>query len=186
MKTGISFALALLSLLPATTSPSWAAEGWLSGGLESTPVAPAPALRAYITETMALNVVVVPDFRIGKKDSAVGPLALDLKTWSGGLRIALLPLRRTTGQVKHGPMLEARPAFTYVSSNPGPTLTTYVLGTGLGWDVEYFVARVPGLSLGANAIALYEYNWLKEPGEPDNYTHTVGLRGTILNVRYYF
>jgi hypothetical protein len=174
MKTRL---LSLLSLLvPLAVS---AAPGNFSLGFEGTPTSASPAARWALDENTALNLS-APG--ITYQTSPTGTY------WNVGLEIALLPMRRTVGDLKHGPRIGVRGGYSYYEVEIFNEDTEHGVngGLGFGWDLEYFVTRIPGLSVGANVGLEYAYNWTSETGLPDTYQHQILPRGNILNLRYYF
>jgi hypothetical protein len=175
MKTKTRFSLTLLSLLPAATL---AAPGNLGVGVEGTTTSPAPAIRVYLTDVLALNFN-VPYLRMDHQDDSHD-------FWGMEIGAAILPMQRSLGPVRHGPRLGASLSNSYYNYESGPSDQSFALGLNAGWDLEYFVAAVPGLSLGGNVGVRYGYNWRELPGAPDRYGHEIGGMANSFNLRYYF
>lgn len=175
MKTKIRFALVLPCLLPAA---SLAAPGNVGVGVEGTLNSPAPALRVYLTDGLALNFT-VPYLRMDQNSDFYD-------SWGMEIGAAVLPMRRSLGQVKHGPRFGAAFSGYYYNYEGSPSEHSLGLGLNAGWDLEYFVAAVPGLSLGGNVGVQYGFNWRDVEDRPDQYGHAIAGIANSFNLRYYF
>ncbi len=146
-------------------------------GMEGTPNGASPSLRVNLNETTALN---------------LNAPRLDFWNFSNHFEMvfragaALLPLRRTLGAVKHGPRFGIGGSVSHSDPDGPPSETDWSLEANAGWDLEYFVGMIPGLSVGGNVAVGYVYNWNDMPGIPGNSYHGIVTLGNNLNLRYYF
>lgn len=175
MKPGIFTSLTLLTILAVITLH--AAPGRFGVGLEGTPNGASPSLRIELDETTAFNLS-SPSLNYSSDNF--------YKRWNFGLAAAILPLRRTIGNIKHGPRVGVGGSFQNENPESGPARNYVNLGVNVGWDLEYFVAAIPGLSVGGNVSAGYGFTWQENPGNPAYYTHRLSTQGNNLNLRYYF
>ena len=175
MKSGIFVSMALVTILAVTASR--AESGRFGVGMEGTPNGASPTLRIILDEATAVNLS-APSVDYSSYWSG--------KTWNLGWGAAVLPWRRSVGNIKHGPRLGAYGTFQHQNPDSGPSQKGVGAGANIGWDLEYFVAAVPGLSVGGNVSAGYGFSWTENPGVPDNFSHRAVTVGNNLNLRYYF
>ena len=166
-----------LTLLLLVAVASHAAPGRFGVGMEGTPNGASPTLRIELDETTALN--------LSSPSLNYSSYAFS-KNWNFGLAAAILPLRRAIGNIKHGPRVGVSGSFQNENPESGPARNNVNSGVNVGWDLEYFVAAIPGLSVGGNVSAGYAFSWQENPGSPSYYSHRLSTQGHNLNLRYYF
>lgn len=130
-------------------------------------------------------------------DNSSQSQSYDSESQNYGIDLGWVRNIRENDSVKIGLLWQVGYTYGHSSADYPPSWngitssTMYQVSAGVGPDLEIFIKKIPGLSIGATGIVEFNYSETKSkknfsPGTSLSESKELNIRGQVLTLRYYF